>query len=171
MANKIVLSRGPLSYNYTLDHIVIHYATDVHRGSEHLIDGNSFPVEIQFYLFNSQLYSSWKDAESKPNGIASLALLALIANGDTASKTNLQFKLIAEAVKASSLKGGKFGGLRLAHLLFRGGRKIIFTVYSLHFIYTFCLLCPLTRLCSVLELAFDGKRLIQSRAFDCTQVN
>ena len=105
--NKLVISKGPLSYNYTLDHIIIHYGADTTHGSEHLIDGNSFPIEIQFYTYNSQLYTSWRDAESKPNGIAAIAVLGLIANGDTASRTNLQFKLIAEAVKASSLKGGE----------------------------------------------------------------
>lgn len=105
--NKLIISKGPLSYNYTLDHIVLHYGSDSTHGSEHLIDGNSYPLEVQLYFFNSQLYSSWKEAESRPNGITALAILGLITNGDTASRTNSQVKIIAEAVKASSLKGGE----------------------------------------------------------------
>lgn len=113
-SNKLIISKGPLSYNYTLDHIIIHYGSDSAHGSEHLIDGNAYPLEVQLYSFNSQLYSSWKEAESRPNGIAAIAILGLIANGDTASKTNSQVKIIAEAAKASSLKQGEYHSCKLS---------------------------------------------------------
>lgn len=40
------ISGGPLSYSYTLNSIYIHFGRDDKQGSEHYIDGVSFPGEV-----------------------------------------------------------------------------------------------------------------------------
>ncbi|KAI1278721.1 Carbonic anhydrase-related protein 10 [Halotydeus destructor] len=42
---RVTISRGPFSYEYTLDHIIVHYGQDNGLGSEHSISGSSFPGE------------------------------------------------------------------------------------------------------------------------------
>ena len=37
---------GPLRYNYHLHHITLHFGPDDNSGSEHTINGLSFPAEV-----------------------------------------------------------------------------------------------------------------------------
>lgn len=37
--HQIQFNNGPLSYNYTLDHIVLHFGAENGHGSEHRISG------------------------------------------------------------------------------------------------------------------------------------
>lgn len=101
------MNKGPLSYNYTLNHIVIHYGGDNIRGSEHTIDGLSFTAELQFFSFNSQLYSSWKDSEAKPNGVAVVSILVVLSDFDSQSKENKQLKAMTSALKSAANTGMK----------------------------------------------------------------
>lgn len=41
------ISGGPLAYRYQFEEIYIHYGTENHRGSEHHIQGYSFPGEVR----------------------------------------------------------------------------------------------------------------------------
>ena len=100
---RIVISKGPLSYNYTLSHVVMHYGKNDSKGSERVIDGVYFPGELQFYAFNSQLYSSWTEAESRPNGVAAVSVLLLTT--DHQSKLSPGFRQLTESLKSSANKG------------------------------------------------------------------
>lgn len=40
------ISGGPLAYRYQFEEIYIHYGTENSRGSEHFIQGYSFPGEV-----------------------------------------------------------------------------------------------------------------------------
>lgn len=43
---SVMMSGGPLSYNYNFDSIYLHFGrTDAH-GSEHIVAGVSFPAEV-----------------------------------------------------------------------------------------------------------------------------
>lgn len=42
----INITDGPLAYRYQFEEIYIHYGSDNHKGSEHHIQGYSFPVEV-----------------------------------------------------------------------------------------------------------------------------
>lgn len=105
----MILNRGPLSYNYTLNHIVIHYGKNDSKGSEHLIDGIHFPGELQMYAFNSQLYAGWSEAESRPNGVAAVSVLLMTA--DHQSKVSRGVKLLTEALKVSSSRGNSLSSM------------------------------------------------------------
>jgi len=73
--STVIISGGPLSYEYSLHHLLFHYGRTDDRGSEHTISEVSFPAEVQFYFFNSQLYNSWEDAVEQPNGLAAISVL------------------------------------------------------------------------------------------------
>ena len=99
------MNKGPLSYNYTLNHIVIHYGGDNVRGSEHTIDGVSFTAELQLFAYNSQLYSSWRDSESRPNGVSAVSILVVLSDFDSQSKENKQLKGMSTALRELANSG------------------------------------------------------------------
>ena len=70
-----------------------------------MIDGVSFAGELQLYAFNSQLYSGWSDAESRPNGVAAVSVLLVIADFDHQSKVSRGVRIMTDALKISSSKG------------------------------------------------------------------
>ena len=46
------VSAGPLAYRYQIEEVFLHYGTDNSHGSEHRIQGNAFPAEVNFsFLF------------------------------------------------------------------------------------------------------------------------
>lgn len=47
------ISGGPLAYRYQFEEIYIHYGTENSQGSEHHIQGYSFPGEVSFFTYNS----------------------------------------------------------------------------------------------------------------------
>lgn len=99
----VVMNKGPLSYNYTLDHMIIHYGRDNKRGSEHSIDGYAFPAEIQLFFFNSQLYPNWSDASSRPHGVAALSILIQLSNFEHPHE-NSQLKLASDTLRTGVSK-------------------------------------------------------------------
>ncbi|TPP62607.1 Carbonic anhydrase protein 10 [Fasciola gigantica] len=70
----IILSGGPLSYEYRVFGALIKFGSDSARGSDHQIDGFSFPAELQIYAFNFVLYPNISTAVPSPNGLAGLSI-------------------------------------------------------------------------------------------------
>lgn len=99
----VSLQDGPLSYRYTLSHLTFHYGRQLNYGSEHLIDGNQFPGEVQLYFYNSQLYQSFEDGATKSNGVAAIAILIQVSTDSKLS--NPQLKRITHALKNITSKG------------------------------------------------------------------
>lgn len=50
------ISGGPLAYRYQFEEIYIHYGTENSQGSEHHIQGYSFPGEVRVSFVFSRLY-------------------------------------------------------------------------------------------------------------------
>ncbi|CAB0041881.1 unnamed protein product, partial [Trichogramma brassicae] len=69
------ISGGPLSYRYQFHEIHLHYGLYDNVGSEHTVDGYSFPAEIQIFGFNSHLYNNFSDALHRAQGIVAVSLL------------------------------------------------------------------------------------------------
>lgn len=84
---------------------MLHYGSENVHGSEHTIDGSPFPAEIQLFAFNSQLYSSWMEAESRPNGITAVSILVLLADYDHQPRESKQIKIMSDSLKLSANKG------------------------------------------------------------------
>jgi len=44
------ITEGPLTYRYQFQEFYIHFGTDNNLGSEHKIQGYSFPAEVSIYI-------------------------------------------------------------------------------------------------------------------------
>jgi len=53
---SININEGPLSYSYTFDSIYLHFGTSDYFGSEHFIDGASFPAEVTTCTVNDKFF-------------------------------------------------------------------------------------------------------------------
>ncbi|CAO1383134.1 unnamed protein product [Diamesa serratosioi] len=69
------LTGGPLSYRYRFHEMHIHYGLHDQFGSEHSVEGYTFPAEIQIFGYNSQLYSNFSDAVFRAQGIVGVSVL------------------------------------------------------------------------------------------------
>ena len=99
----MVLSSGPLSYQYTVTNLTLHFGRENNRGSEHTISGVQFPGEIQLYAYNSQLYANWTEAQHEANGLAAISVL--ISFSKNSNQANSQLKHLTHALKNITNKG------------------------------------------------------------------
>jgi len=99
----VLLSGGPLSYEYTLANVTLHFGRENNRGSEHTINGMQFVGELQLYAFNGQLYANWSEARRSPNGLA--AISALIKLTKNSAAPNSQLKHITNSLKNITNRG------------------------------------------------------------------
>ncbi|CAG2110954.1 unnamed protein product, partial [Medioppia subpectinata] len=105
---SVVLSSGPLSYQYTISNLTLHFGRENNRGSEHTISGVQFPGELQLYAYNSQLYSNWTEAKHEANGLAAISVL--ISFSKNSNQANTQLKHITHALKNITHRGPDFWG-------------------------------------------------------------
>ncbi|CAL4121589.1 unnamed protein product, partial [Meganyctiphanes norvegica] len=83
VGQTVRIGSGPLHYQYTLAHANLRWANgdapaNNHHplhGSEHSLQGQYFPAEVQMILYNSDLYKNFTEAMYKPSGLAGLAVL------------------------------------------------------------------------------------------------
>lgn len=81
MSLAVNVSGGPLAYRYQIEEIFLHYGTENSHGSEHRIQGNAYPAEIQFYGYNAELYANSSEARHKSQGLVAIAVM--IQTSDT----------------------------------------------------------------------------------------
>ncbi|XP_076031380.1 carbonic anhydrase-related protein 10-like isoform X2 [Oratosquilla oratoria] len=86
------ISGGPLHYRYRLANAVIRWSSvfvsgesdsdnshdAIEYGSEHSIDGEHFPAEIQLYFYNTDLYSNMSHASGRTGGVAAVSTLVKV---------------------------------------------------------------------------------------------
>lgn len=94
LGHQIQFNNGPLSYNYTLDHIALHFGAENGHGSEHRISGQQFTGELQLIAYNSQLYGNYSEAETSPNGLFALSFLIQLCAYDSKEENVMLKKLI-----------------------------------------------------------------------------
>lgn len=105
------ISGGPLAYRYQFEEIYIHYGIENQQGSEHHIQGYSFPAEIQLYGFNKELYHNMSEAQHKSQGIVALSLMVQI--GDM---PNPELRIITSVFNKVQYKGAS---TQIKHLSLR----------------------------------------------------
>ncbi|XP_026273236.2 carbonic anhydrase-related protein 10-like isoform X1 [Frankliniella occidentalis] len=81
--HHVNISGGPLAYRYQLQEGYIHYGTHDGHGSEHTVQGQTFPGEIQLYGFNAELYHNMSEAQHKAQGIVAISLMLQIGETPT----------------------------------------------------------------------------------------
>ncbi|XP_040185299.1 carbonic anhydrase 7 [Rana temporaria] len=67
--DKTVLSGGPLNDSYRLKQFHFHWGTQRHEGSEHTVDGKSYPCELHLVHWNAKSYPTFADAAGAPDGL------------------------------------------------------------------------------------------------------
>ncbi|TKR65143.1 hypothetical protein L596_025593 [Steinernema carpocapsae] len=94
-------SSGPLRpYRYRLDHIQFHFGRDGKMGSEHALDSNRFPMEIQFMGINTDLYANYSMASKAPHGLMGISIMVEIG-----PETNEELLKITMATASVIFKG------------------------------------------------------------------
>ncbi|XP_066498647.1 carbonic anhydrase-related protein 10 isoform X2 [Hoplias malabaricus] len=78
-SHLVNVSGGPLGYSYRLEEIRLHFGSEDHQGSEHLLNGRAFPGEVQLIHYNQDLYLNYSDAAKSPNGIAVISIFMKIS--------------------------------------------------------------------------------------------
>jgi len=69
-----VLEGGPLSERYRLEQYHCHWGATPKVGSEHTVNGSSYPAEIHLVHWNCDKYSSFDEAVDKEDGLAVLGI-------------------------------------------------------------------------------------------------
>ncbi|XP_029466484.1 carbonic anhydrase 7 [Rhinatrema bivittatum] len=72
--DKTVISGGPLEAPYRLKQFHFHWGTKQNQGSEHTVDGKSFPCELHLVHWNAKKYSSFGEAAGAPDGLAVIGI-------------------------------------------------------------------------------------------------
>ncbi|KAL3853779.1 hypothetical protein ACJMK2_017292 [Sinanodonta woodiana] len=108
------VTSGPLQYEYRIYQIKIHFGHSDVVGSEHLINGLSFPAEVQIMAYNADLCDNFTQALITPNGLAIFAIFAEIG-----PVGNEAFTILADNLKYIPSKGQSswISGLPLVILL------------------------------------------------------
>lgn len=85
--NESVVTGGPLTDRYQLAVIRFHWGNDNSSGSEHSIDGQSYPLEVQLIHWNKDLYKNIGEAMTGENGMCIIALLCQVSDEDNEGLT------------------------------------------------------------------------------------
>uniref|UniRef100_A0A8C6XXG7 Carbonic anhydrase n=1 Tax=Naja naja TaxID=35670 RepID=A0A8C6XXG7_NAJNA len=64
------ISGGPLENPYRLKQFHFHWGTSQKSGSEHIINGKSFPCELHLVHWNAKKYTTFGEAVAAPDGLA-----------------------------------------------------------------------------------------------------
>lgn len=65
-----MVSGGPLEGPYRLKQLHFHWGKKRDMGSEHTVDGKSFPSELHLVHWNAKKYSTFGEAAAAPDGLA-----------------------------------------------------------------------------------------------------
>ena len=78
------ITGGPLQYQYQAEQLFLHWGRQggSEGGSEHSINHQTWPAELQLYGYNSQLYSNLSEAQEQPGGVVGVAVM-LQVRGET----------------------------------------------------------------------------------------
>ncbi|XP_063169043.1 carbonic anhydrase 7 [Candoia aspera] len=67
--DKTAVSGGPLENPYRLKQFHFHWGTSQNSGSEHTINGKSFPCELHLVHWNAKKYTTFGEAAAAPDGL------------------------------------------------------------------------------------------------------
>ncbi|XP_055861353.1 uncharacterized protein LOC106050470 [Biomphalaria glabrata] len=93
------VSRGGLSLTYRATQVHFHWGSDSTRGSEHTIDGRSYPMEIHIVHYNIK-YPSFEVASVESKGLAVLAVLV-----EVTTQPNVRLNFVFDSLAKVSQPG------------------------------------------------------------------
>ncbi|KAK7082344.1 hypothetical protein SK128_012773, partial [Halocaridina rubra] len=87
--HHVNITGGSLVYKYMFEELYLHFGTDNLKGSEHQINGATFPAELQIYGFNAELYHNMSEARQGSHGIVALSVMVQIGDESNRELHNL----------------------------------------------------------------------------------
>ncbi|XP_074513427.1 carbonic anhydrase-related protein 10-like isoform X1 [Sebastes fasciatus] len=78
-SHLVNISGGPLGYSYRLEEVRLHFGSEDSTGSEHLLNGQGFPGEVQLIHYNQDLYANYTEAAKSPHGIAVVSIFIKVS--------------------------------------------------------------------------------------------
>lgn len=72
---RVHFTGAGLAYTYKFELLYLRFTLDSNLGSEHQIDSQAYPAEVQLIAYNNQLYKSFVEASTKPNGLLGISIL------------------------------------------------------------------------------------------------
>ncbi|KAG7505262.1 carbonic anhydrase-related protein 10-like [Solea senegalensis] len=114
-AHLVNISGGPLGYSYRLEEIRLHFGSEDAQGSEHVLNGQGFPGEVQLIHYNQDLYANYSEAVKSPHGIAVVSIFIKLSEN---SNTFLNRMLNRDTITRINYKHDAFllMGLNIADL-------------------------------------------------------
>ena len=100
--DMVNISGGPLSYNYPIYDVSLHFGLRDDQGSEHTIDGEHFAGELQLLGYNADLYDNYTTASRHPNGLVGVAVLIQVG-----TYSNSELRKITDAAMSVQYRGMK----------------------------------------------------------------
>ncbi|KAH9520249.1 Carbonic anhydrase 14 [Bulinus truncatus] len=82
LEGDLFVSNGGLPNVYKAAQFHFHWGHKVHHGSEHTIDGKSYPIELHIVTYNSELFSTIADAVTIKGGLAVLGVMFEVSEED-----------------------------------------------------------------------------------------
>jgi len=113
----INISEGPLAYKYQFQEMYFHWGESDTSGSEHTVNHQHFPAEIQIYGFNIQLYPNLTTAREYPGGVVSISILVNLK--ETITEDDSSLHTIISHLSEVKYRGGstKTGPISLASII------------------------------------------------------
>uniref|UniRef100_A0A670ZTJ1 Carbonic anhydrase n=1 Tax=Pseudonaja textilis TaxID=8673 RepID=A0A670ZTJ1_PSETE len=81
--DKTAISGGPLENPYRLKQFHFHWGTSQKSGSEHTINGKSFPCELHLVHWNAKKYTTFGEAVAAPDGLAVIGVFLEVGEEHT----------------------------------------------------------------------------------------
>uniref|UniRef100_A0A8D2JBV2 Carbonic anhydrase n=1 Tax=Varanus komodoensis TaxID=61221 RepID=A0A8D2JBV2_VARKO len=91
--DKTAVSGGPLEDSYSQD-----------SGSEHTIDGKSFPCELHLVHWNAKKYMSFGEAMAAPDGLAVVGVFLEVRNTEVIAVLFIIWIVLKESLKTEGTK-------------------------------------------------------------------
>ncbi|KAM4722320.1 carbonic anhydrase 7 [Rhinophrynus dorsalis] len=99
--DKTVISGGPLDGSYRLKQFHFHWGVQHTEGSEHTVDGRSYPSELHLVHWNARKYSSFAEAAGAQDGLVVIGVFLEIGALHT------EFNRLTDALYMVRFKGTK----------------------------------------------------------------
>uniref|UniRef100_F7FPM0 Carbonic anhydrase n=1 Tax=Ornithorhynchus anatinus TaxID=9258 RepID=F7FPM0_ORNAN len=104
---RTVVNGGPLDGPYRLKQFHFHWGEKPGQGSEHTVDGHSFPSELHLVHWNAKKYHTFGEAAAAPDGLAVIGIF-LETGGERASMNRLTDVLYMVKFKGSKAQFSDF---------------------------------------------------------------
>ena len=121
--------RAKLPHSYNVEQLHFHWGNNSNQGSEHEIDGKSYPLEMHIVHYNSKYKVSEAVEYNKRDGLAVISVLFEISKHDNEDLEPIikKTQAVSRGEGEEVVSGSGLGGVSLDDLLPKKADKKFFT--------------------------------------------